>query len=53
MDDITKLIQVLTTNHNEQMEKQDSCHKEQMAEQARQFREQENKHAEQLAVQIK
>ena len=41
MAKITKLIQVLTVNHKEQME-----------EQARQLREQVKKHAEQMAVMI-
>ena len=63
MADITKLIQVLTVNHKEQMEEQDRHHqeqmneqdrhhREQMAEQARQSREQEKKHAEQITVLI-
>ena len=63
MTDITKLIQVLTVNHKEQMEEQDRHHQEQMNEQdrhhreqmagqTRQSREQEKKHAEQMAVLI-
>ena len=63
MANITKLIQVLTVNHKEQMEEQarrhqeqmneqDRRHREQMNEQARQSREQEKKHAEQMAVLI-
>ena len=63
MADNTKLIQVLTVNHKEQMEEedrrhqeqmieQDTCrrHRQQMAEQARQSREQEKKHEEQMAI---
>ena len=63
MGDITKLLEVLTLNHKEQMEElarrhqeqmieQDRRHKEQMDEQARQSREQDRKHAEQIAVLI-
>ena len=52
MAKITKLIQVLTVNHKEQMEEQARHHQEQMGEQARQSREQEKKHAEQIAVLI-
>ena len=63
MADITKLIQVLTMNHKEQMEEQARCHQEQMNEQdrrhreqmnqqARQSREQEKKYVEQMAVLI-
>ena len=63
MADITKLIQVLTVNHKEQMKEkarrhqeqmkeQDRCHKEQIDEQARQSREQEKKNVEQMAVLI-
>ena len=61
MDDTTKLIQVLTVSHKEQMEEhaghhqeqmkeQDRRHREQMDEKARQSREQEKKHVEQMAV---
>ena len=46
MSDITKLIEVLAANHQEQDRRQH------MAEQARQSREQEKKHAEEMAVLI-
>ena len=52
MAEMTKLIQVPTENHKEQMEEQARRHQEQMDEQARQSREQEKKHAEQMAILI-
>ena len=65
MADITKLIQVLTVNHQEQMEEQARCHQEQMKEQdrrhkkqmdeqvtCRQSKDQEKIHAKQMAVLI-
>ena len=50
MGDIAKLIEVLTTQHKEQMEEQERCHRQWMAEQARQSRKQEKEHEERMAI---